>query len=186
MRDPLETSSPPASPQRGRPLRRLGFAAVALSFVGIWGYVLYLSFFVGRADHRDKLDDTRWVESAEATCEPTAASIEQMPFISEVDDPVERAELLDQATDELERMVVQLRGLVAPAEPEEARAVDRWLDDWELYNQDRREYAEFFRSGRDEAFTVTDRGGYHVDVLLDDFAVKANDMPSCAPPDDVG
>lgn len=184
--DSPDTGPTAETPPRSRRLRRLGVAAVALSFVGIWGYVLYLSFFVGRADPRDHLDDNRWVESAEATCAPTAAAIERMPFISEVDDPAARAELLDQATDELERMVSLLRGLVAPAEPEEARAVDRWLDDWEVYNQDRREYADRFRAGEDEAFTVTDRGGYQADVLLDDFAVKANDMPSCAPPDDVG
>ena len=164
----------------------MGFVAVVLSFVGIWGYVMYLSVFEGRADLRDHLEDTRWVESAEATCVPTAASIERLPFASEIDSLDERADVLDVATGELEDMVRQLRGLVPPSDPEEARAVSRWLDDWEAFNRDRREYAQRFRAGEDEPFTVTDRGGYQIDVLLDDFAVKANDMPSCAPPDDVG
>ncbi len=184
--DSLDTAPTPDTPPSTRRLRRLGVGVVVLSFVGIWGYVLYLSIFVGRADLPDRLEDTGWVESAEATCAPTAAAVARLPFANEVDDPAERGELLDRATDELAPMVNSLRGLVAPAEPEEARAVGRWLDDWDVYIQDRREYADRFRAGEDAAFTVTDRGGYQIDVLLDDFAVKANDMPSCAPPDDVG
>lgn len=160
--------------------------AVVVSFVGIWGYILYLSVFQGRAEPRDHLDDTRWVETAEATCAPTAAAVDRLPFASEMETLDQRAEILDTATDELERMVDQLRGLVPPANPEEARAVGRWLDDWEEYNRNRRAYAENFRRGQDEPFVVTDRGGYHIDVIVEDFATKANDMPSCAPPDDVG
>jgi hypothetical protein len=83
-------------------------------------------------------------------------------------------------------MVADLRGLVPPDDPEEERAVSRWLDDWEEYLRNRRAYADRFRAGLDEPFRVTDRGGYQVDVLIDDFAARANDMPSCAPPDDVG
>lgn len=175
-------------PEQRRPSRskRLGVLAVVASFIGIWGYVLYLSVFVGRADLRDRLDDTDWVESAEATCAPVAASIERLPFASELDTLDERADVLDTATAELEVMVRRLRGLVPPAEADEARAVSRWLDDWEEYNRNRRAYADRFRAGEDDPFRVTDRGGYQIDVLLDDFAVKANDMPSCAPPDDVG
>jgi len=174
-------------------LRRLGVLAVVASFVGIWGYVLYLSIFVGRADPADHLDDTYWVEAAEATCAPTAAAVERMPYASElrsIDDReaalTARADALDAVTDELEPMIRTLRGLVPPSDPEEARAVGRWLDDWDALIQDRREYAAAFRAGEDEPFTVTDRGGYQVDVLLDEFAAKANEMPSCAPPDDVG
>ena len=164
----------------------MGVVLAVASFVGIWGYVLYLSFFVGRADPMDELSDDGWVESAEATCAPTAAALRRLPYANELEDPAERAEVLDAATERLERMVAQLRGLVPPNDPEEARAVARWLDDWEEFNRNRRAYAERFRAGLDEPFRVTDRSGYQIDVLIDDFAAKANDMPSCAPPDDVG
>ena len=167
-------------------LRRLGVAAAVLSFVGIWGYVLYLSFFVGRADPRDRLEDAEWVATAEAVCAPTTSAISRLGYASELHDPLERAELLDDATTRLEGMVARLRSLSPPDDPAEARAVGRWLDDWEEYNRNRRDYADAFRAGEDEPFVVTERGGYQIDVVLEDFAAKANEMPSCAPPDDVG
>lgn len=182
MTDPVDVD---IAPDR-RPLRRAGVLAVVAVCVGIWGYVMYLSIFVGRAEPADRLSDTDWVTTAEATCAPAARAIERLPFASEIDTPAERADVLDEATGRLERMVVALRGLVPPDDPEEARAVGRWLDDWEAYNQDRREYADRFRQGLDEPFRVTDRSGYQIDVLIGEFATKANDMPSCAPPGDVG
>jgi hypothetical protein len=177
-----------AIPEPGRTnfLRRAGVLLAVVSFVGIWGYVLYLSVFVGRSEPLDHLDDEDWVESAEATCAPVAARLDRLPFAIEMETLDERADVLDLATTDLEAMVRSLRGLVAPSDPAEARAVGRWLDDWEEYNRNRRAYADRFRAGLDEPFRVTDRSGYQIDVLLDDFAAKANDMPSCAPPDDVG
>ena len=185
-RDVPEAIDVEPAPERSSRWGRTGVLLVVLSFIGIWGYVLYLSFFVGRSEPLDHLDDTDWVASAEATCAPVATSVADLPFASELDAPTERADVLDEATDQLEVMVADLRGLVPPDDPEEARAVGRWLDDWEEYLRNRRSYAERFRAGLDEPFRVTDRGGYQVDVLIDDFAARANDMPSCAPPDDVG
>ncbi len=178
---PAETGSRPHARRK-----RIAVLAVVASFVGMWGYVMYLSFFVGRADPRDHLDDEAWVQAAEATCAPTAAAVAREPYANQLDTPAERAAVLDDATAELETMVQRLRALPPPAAEDEARAVDRWLADWEEYNRNRRAYAERFRAGQDEPFRVTDRDGYQIDVLIDDFAAGANDMPSCAPPDDVG
>ena len=183
MTDVLETEPGAERPRR---LRRIGVLAVVASFLGIWGYVMYLSFFVGREDLRDHLDDTAWVASAESACAPTADAIAQEPYANELGSPAARAAVLDDATAKLELMVRRLRALPPPVAPDEARAVRRWLDDWEEYNRNRRAYADRFRAGLDEPFRVTDRGGYQIDVLIDDFAETANDMPSCATPDDVG
>ena len=183
MTDVLETESAARRPNR---VRRIGVLAVVASFLGIWGYVMYLSFFVGREELRDHLDDEAWVQSAETLCAPTAASVAQEPYANELRSPAERAAVLDDATTDLEAMVQRLRALPPPATADEARAVSRWLDDWEEYNRNRRAYADRFRAGLDEPFRVTDRGGYQIDVLIDDFAQTANDMPSCATPEDVG
>lgn len=174
-----------SAPRPGPRLRRLGVLVVVAGGVGLWGYVLYLSAFVGRADPRDELDDTSWAVAAEQTCAPSRAAIDDLPLASEAGSPAERAELLDVATAELESMVDRLDALVAPDDPAEARAVERWLADYRAYLQDRREYADRFRRGLDEPFRVTDRGGFQVDLLIDDFA-RVNDMESCATPDDVG
>lgn len=163
--------------------------AVVASFIGIWGYVMYLTFFEGRAEPRDRLDDTRFAAAAEETCAEFRADFDRLPLASEVGTPEERADLLDQATDGLEVMVTRLEGLVPPSEQDEATAVDRWLADYRTYIQDRREYAAAQRdpaSDRyDKPFTVTDRGGFQIDVIIDDFA-RINRMESCEAPNDVG
>ncbi len=174
--------SPPA---RRRSIRRVGVLLVVASFVGVWGYVMYLSIFEGRAEPRDRLDDTQWVAAAEETCAESLVVLDDMPYASEIDSPAERAMVLDAVTDELEVMVTRVRGLVPPADADEARAVRRWLDDWDEFNRNRRAYADRFRAGLDEPFRVTDRAGYQIDVLIRDFAV-INIMESCAPPGDVG
>jgi len=175
--------------ERRRPLRRLGVVAVVASFVGIWGYVMYLSFFEGRVEPRDRLEDTRFTEVAEETCAESVAFFENLPFANEVDTPEQRADLLDRGTDELEVMITRLAGLVPPSDPVETGAVDRWLADYRTFVQDRREYADAQRDPADprydQAFSVTDRGGFQIDVLIDDFA-RINYMESCETSDDVG
>jgi hypothetical protein len=174
---------------RRRNLRRLGVLAVVASFVGIWGYVMYLTFFEGRADPRDRMEDTRYTATAEDTCAESAAFFAGLPFANEVDSPEERGDLLDRGTDELEVMVTRLEGLVPPRDADEAVAVERWLEDYRTFIQDRREYADAQRDPSaeryDMPFAVTDRGGFQIDVLIDDFA-GINDMDSCETPDDVG
>ncbi len=183
MTHAVETESGADRPKR---VRRIGVLVVVASFIGIWGYVMYLSFFVGRQELRDHLDETEWVQAAETACAPTATAVAQEPYANQLSTPAERAAVLDDATAKLETMVQHLRALPPPAAADEARAVSRWLDDWEEYNRNRRAYADRFRAGFDEPFRVTDRGGYQIDVLIDDFAETANDMPSCATPEDVG
>ena len=171
-----------------RRMRRLGVLAVVASFVGIWGYVMYLSFVEGREGPRDRLGDTTWTAAAEETCADSRRVIDDLPFANEVGSPEERADLLDTATDELDRMVTRLDGLVPPRADDEATAVSRWLADYRTYLDDRRQYADAQRDPSaeryDEAFSVTDRGGYQIDVLIDDFA-RVNYMESCETPDDV-
>lgn len=180
-RDPADTSEP----RRPRAVARVGVAAVVASFVGIWGYVLYLSVVEGRAEPRDRLTDTTWTAAAEETCADATEVIGELEFASEVSSPAERADLLDAATDELDRMVDRLGGLVPPGPSDEARAVAAWQADWRTYLEDRRAYADRFRAGLDEPFRVTDRGGFQIDVLIDDFA-HVNYMDNCRTPDDVG
>ncbi len=181
--------APPTSGSRlPSGLRRAGVLVVVASFVGIWGYVMYLSVFEGRAEPRDRLDDTDWTEAAEATCAEFTDDFADLQLASEVDSPEERADLLDAGTAISARLVDRVGGLVEPGPADEAAAVERWLADYRVYLDDRRAYADAQRDPAhpryDEPFTVTDRGGFQIDVLVDDFA-KVNDMTSCETPDDV-
>ena len=188
-----DPTPPPADPT-GRPRRRFnprrfGVLLVIVSFVGIWGYVIYLSVFVGRAEPRDRLDDTEWTATAESVCARSTPVFESLPFASELSSPAERADVLDEGTDELEDLVSRLGALPPPTDNDEAAAVQKWLADYRTFVEDRREYAAAQRDPADprydEAFSVTDRDGYQIDVLIDDFA-RVNYMESCETPDDVG
>lgn len=159
--------------------------AVALSVIGVWGYVMYLSVFVGRAEPRERLADETYRTEAEEICAPHRDRIDSLPFASELRSADERADQLDLATDELRVMITRLEQVELPDAPDEATAVGRWLVDWNTYLDDRDEYAERFRQGLDEPFRVTDRGGEQIDEKIDEFA-RINFMESCETPDDVG
>lgn len=180
-----DVSTSPESARPGRRIRRVGVIAVIASFIGIWGYVMYLSIFVGRAEPRDRLSDRAYAESAETVCAPFRADIDTLPFANELKTPAERADVLDEATSQLEVMVEELETLTPPTEADEALAVQRWLADWVEYNGNRRSYADRFRAGLDEPFRVTDRDGEQIDTKIDDFA-HLNFMESCETPNDVG
>lgn len=173
-----------ASSRRWTPGRIFG-VIVALSVVGVWGYVMFLTFTEGRAEPRDRMSDVAYRERAEATCAPFAEAVTDLPLASEMDTPEERADVLDIATEEMRAMVAALEALDPPSVPEEATAVERWIDDWWTYLDDRDAYSERFRDGLDEAFRVTDVGGQQIDTSIDDFA-HVNYMESCETPDDVG
>ncbi|WP_436796144.1 hypothetical protein [Actinospongicola halichondriae] len=177
------------SPRRRFSPRRFGVLVVILSFVGIWGYVMYLTIFEGRAEPRDRLDDTAWAATAEAVCARSTPVFEALPFASEVGSPEERADILDAGTEELETMIARLESLEPPATQDEAAAVEAWLADYRTFVSDRQAYAIAQRDASDprydQAFSVTDREGYQIDVLIDDFA-HVNYMDSCETPDDVG
>lgn len=159
---------------------------VALSVVGVWGYVMYLTFFEGRDDPRDRMTDVEYREEAEATCAPYRERIDALPLASQVSTPQERADMIDAATAELRDMVADLETLDPPAADDEAQAVSRWLDDWEIYLDDRDAYADRFRQGIDEAFRMTDAGGgEQINAKIDNFA-HINYMESCETPKDVG
>ncbi len=190
---PDEASGQPSGSER-RPRkrfnpRRFGVLLVILSFVGIWGYVMYLTVFEGRDEPRDRLDDTVWTASAEATCARSVPVFDALPFASELASPADRADVLDDGTGELETMVGRLESLRPPGPEDEAAAVEAWLGDYRVFVQDRREYAAAQREPDDDrfdqAFSVTDRDGFQIDVLIDDFA-HINFMESCETPDDVG
>lgn len=173
-----------ASSRRWTPGRVFGLI-VALSVVLVWGYVMFIAFTDGRAEPRDRLSDVAYRERAEATCAPFAEAVAELPLASELETPQERADVLDEATAVLRQMVAALESVEPPSVTDEAAAVERWVDDWWTYLDDRDAYSERFREGLDEAFRVTDVGGQQIDTSIDDFA-HVNYMESCETPNDVG
>ena len=61
----------------------------------------------------------------------------------------------------------------------------KWLDDWELYLQDRRDWSDILLTGDDPPFLISGNDQQvRVTDLLTTYA-EVNDMPSCGPAGDV-
>lgn len=187
--DEFDESRPPAREMQSFPeepeqssvfWRALGVAVVlALCVFWIWAFANR-----GSIAHPDEFADTDWRASAEAVCVVRQDAIAALPNPVSVDTPEERGRLVAIATVELEEMIEGLHQLGLPNDPQGADTVPRWLADYELYLQDRRDWTEILLTGEDPPFLISGNAdGVRVTDLLDTFA-QVNEMPSCAPSPD--
>ncbi len=137
--------------------------------------------------HPDTFDDPVFTEAAQAICAKRQAAIAALPLASAATDPLQRGVLIEQGTEQLELMVVELGALTPPTDPDGAVGIAQWLDDYEVFLDDRRAYADLLATGADPAFTISGSGnapGVRVTDLLNTFA-EVNEMASCAPSGDL-
>lgn len=158
---------------------------IVVGILAMWGYVLYLAFFVGRADSPDKIDEIEFVAEAESRCAEAVTSVASLPLPeSQQGDPVARAGTIALATDAFDAMVTDLHDLADTriADPENARVVGLWLDDWETFLADRHDYVERLRVDPEARLLVSPGpNGRQITLQIDEFAA-ANDMISCRSP----
>ena len=155
---------------------------VVVALVAMWGYVVFLAFGPGRQDPPDRLDDPAFATAAEARCSAALDAIAQLPDASEVASATERAEVVDEANGELERMLDDLDAL-APG-GDDGRIVRAWLADWQTYLGDRTDFAAALRVDPEARLLVSARDREQITEYLDAFAAD-NHMPACATPLDV-
>jgi hypothetical protein len=160
-------------------LLAVGLAAGAV----LWGYAL----FGPRSPAPGTMDDQRFGLAAEPVCERTTEAVNALPPAHLTTDPLERADVLDEANALLVAQLDQLETLVPLTEvgSEDRRRVEEWIADWNTYLDDRLEYPDALRADRDARFRETEKAGDHISEALEGFAVK-NSMPSCAPTGDLG
>ena len=168
---------------KGNLWRGLGVTAVI-------GMIVFWIFAFSRTDsvpHADEFDDPAFVEAAVAVCTPRQAAIAELPLATTVDNPFDRAELVDAGTAELQQMIDELAELAPPSDPQAADGVVKWLRDYEVYLDDRRNYSALLNTGESPAFVLSssaDQDGVRVTDLLTTFA-EVNEMEVCGPSGDV-
>ena len=149
--------------------------------------VFWAAVFAGifKRDNFDRLDDRAFVARTEARCDTLLEDLAELPNGSFIEDPVERARVLDEATDLVEAMVDAIDA-DAPTAGDDGKSVRGWIADWRAYVANRRDYADRLRVDP-EARLLLDQslGGDSVDKPIEIFA-DVNDMPTCATPGDVG
>ena len=163
----------------------IGRVLGVIVFIGIAVWWIYVFANGSSVEHPDDFEDDTWTASAEALCAARQQAILDLPNAATVSSPPERADLVELATAELDRMVRQLDALGPPATAKGAEIVPQWLADYELYLQDRRNWTEVLRTGDDPPFLVSaNAAGARVTDVLTTFA-EVNDMASCGPSGDV-
>jgi hypothetical protein len=180
---PEPPDEPTVEDDRHSPWRRVSRAVIVAGLAGVvvmWGYA-----FFGEVPAPARLDDRTFPAAAEPVCALARGDIDQLPRAFESPGPAERADVVDRATDRLTAMVAELRAAVPPAQPTRDR-LNGWLNDWDIYLQDRREYTARLRVDRFAKFHLTqsERDRRQINSSLDNFA-KVNAMGSCATPEDV-
>ncbi len=157
---------------------------------GIGFFVLMAIFwtliFSGYFTHRnpDELYDRAWVDAAGEICAPAARTVRNLPNASTSKTPADRSALLNRGTAALEPMVDRLAALPAPDEESDRIVVNGFLEDWRIYLQDRRNFADALLTDPTAQPLMSEvHGGWVSDAI--DIMATINQIPDCATPDDM-
>jgi hypothetical protein len=173
----------PATEPRGWSTSAKVQVTLLVANVAFWLALLGWTIGADRSDPPDRLDDPAFAAAAEPICAATVTRIEALGLPTEVDSPLERAQLVDEENVLLLAMVADLEAIPRPS-GEQLEWVETWLVDWRTHVADRQAWADDLRVGDDHVFVETARGNEHVTNVIDNFA-DVNGMDSCATPGDV-
>jgi len=163
-----------------RPFLVLVCAAIAVMWVYAFGF--------SSKDSINKINDTAWQESAEKFC--VQGKFERMKLadlrlVKESGERAlaERATIVDKATLTLELALNEIEQL--PIADEKGKAIiPLWIADYRTYIEDRRDYADILRSGRNIPFAETQIEGLPLSEKISTFAAD-NYISSCKAPVDL-
>ncbi|MFZ9730333.1 MAG: hypothetical protein ACO3CX_01750 [Ilumatobacteraceae bacterium] len=168
-------------------MRRVGTLILSVVCVAIAAMWVYALFFASR-EAVNKIGDEAWTQRANARC--LVAKNERLALADYrlIDDVgpealIGRAELVDRATDTIERMILDLRTTM-PSDAKGQALIPLWLADYNTYIADRRAYAQRLRAGDNSPFAETTTEGLPLSEKIATFAGD-NRMKNCNPPIDL-
>ena len=181
---PSTTDEPVNSNIRRRLMIALGVLCL-VALAGFWGWIwVYQLSNHGERDMPDRLDDLAWTSTADEICEVTEQRLAQLPPAHTVATADERADIIDDATNEVEQMLQSLESIVPTGSSRDARITAAWIADYREFLQDRHTYADTLRRDPGARFLVTEKYGSHITAPIDRFA-RVNEMERCMTPGDV-
>lgn len=186
----VATHPPPASPPTpaaAQPRRRWVTVLLTAICLGIAAFWIWALFFPPKSSVA-KLDDTAWAERAEAICaranRDRAALIDTRRIADAGPNAlVERAALIDRATDIVEQMLDDVVA-VSPTGPDDTGLVQTWERYYRSLIASRRDYADVLRTGENPPFREGALDGVPISEFINDFTV-ANRMKACSAPADL-
>jgi len=157
-----------------------------------WMWVYY--FFFATEQGVYQLEDENWRLQAKPICQAAQDERALLADTSEgyIENPtleqmLQRADIVDQATDIVEQMLNDIVAIPVATENDQIR-MQFFEDNYRKILEDRRRYTASLRAGELVAYTETVEGGGPVSNVVTDFTagVKGNDVPECSPPGELG
>ena len=182
-----EEADPEAETEVDKPSRkwRPTYVLIVIGFLAIAGFWIWAFSPLPTRGHPDTLDDKAFPTAAEIRCATTVEQLDALPRDWDIDNPEQLAEQVSAGTELLAPLTSDLRNLARSiTDPDEARKVRLWLDDWNTYIADRQSLVAKLRQGERAEFTYTARNGVQIARIADRFA-QVNDMTSCETPKDI-
>jgi len=180
--------TPPSSPIPARETRSILTRTLALIGFGVFATFWIWALFFASKEGVNRIEDRAWVESAQSICETAADERTALANYTRLDEGGaeligRRANIVDEATDTLERMLNSLEALPLAGEKGQA-IIPLWIDEYRTYLGDRRNYtAQLRESGENLPFYET-ANQIPISERLATFAAD-NEMPACKPPLDL-
>ena len=165
----------------------IGRSVIGTCIVGLLAMWIYAFGFASK-ESVNKIDDQAWADRAEGICNQAETQRLALADLRQISDAgvnalTERAEIIDKATDTLERAI----NVISEIEPTDAKGkaiVPLWISDYRQLIVDRREYANQLRNGENVPFSETMIEGLPISEKISTFAAD-NRMASCKVPMDL-
>lgn len=177
----------PRSRSLGSTIARSVLAVVILLIVAMWVY----AFGFAEKQGVYVIDDESWTERAQGICETYEQQRIALADTSEgyIENPteeqmLERADVVDQATDILEAELAEVFAVLPKSDRDQEIALE-YKGYYEVLISDRRAYTERLRRFELTPYLETKIDGGPVTNILLDFTT-ANRMKRCAPPGELG
>ena len=169
-------------------MRRIALTSTLVVVFALIGAMWVYALFFASKEVVNEIADRAWTEQAEIICKDAAtdriAFADFRPITDAgVDALMERARIVDLATDTLDKMLDNLEA-TKPQDAKGQAIIPLWISDYRKYIGDRRVYADQLRLGANVPFGESIVMGIPLSEKLSTFAAD-NYMKSCKPPMDL-
>jgi hypothetical protein len=169
-------------------MKRIALTSTFIVVFALMGAMWVYALFFASKEVVNEIADRAWTERAESICKDAATQRIALADFRPITDAgaqalIERAKIVDIATDTLDQMLNQLE-VTKPSDAKGQAIIPLWINDYRKYIVDRRAYADQLRMGSNVPFGESIVMGIPLSEKLSTFAAD-NFMKSCKPPMDL-